>query len=96
MPDAYPYFVDHHTRMTTRNDPRRTSASATKTTALANRAALGPLPSSWEMRMTLTRCIYFVDHNTRTTTWGDPRLPSTADADAPHYKRDCQQKIIYF
>src|SRR6266702_6189358 len=25
--------------------------------------------------MTSTRRIYFVDHNTRTTTWDDPRLP---------------------
>ena len=97
-PDGRPYFVDHHTRTTTWNDPRRTSASATAatTTALANRAALGPLPSGWEMRMTSTRRIYFVDHNTRTTTWDDPRLPSTVDADAPQYKRDYRRKVVYF
>ncbi len=97
-PDGRPYFVDHHTRTTTWNDPRRTSASASAatTTALANRAALGPLPSGWEMRMTSTRRIYFVDHNTRTTTWDDPRLPSTVDADAPQYKRDYRRKVVYF
>lgn len=97
-PDGRAYFVDHHTRSTTWNDPRRNSAtaSAVTTSALANRAALGALPSGWEMRMTSTRRIYFVDHNTRTTTWDDPRLPSTVDADAPQYKRDYRRKVVYF
>ncbi|KAI9508971.1 hypothetical protein F5148DRAFT_822211 [Russula earlei] len=96
--DGRPYFVDHHTRTTTWNDPRRTSAAAAAatTSALANRAVLGPLPSGWEMRMTSTRRIYFVDHNTRTTTWDDPRLPSAVDADAPQYKRDYRRKVVYF
>ena len=52
-------------------------ASLATITALAKRAALGPLPSGWEMR------IYFVDHNSRTTTWDDLQLPSTVDVDAP-------------
>jgi E3 ubiquitin-protein ligase NEDD4 len=96
--DGRPYFVDHHTRTTTWNDPRRTTplAAAATTTAIANRANLGPLPSGWEMRMTSTRRIYFVDHNTRTTTWDDPRLPSAVDADAPQYKRDYRRKVVYF
>ncbi len=46
--------------------------------------------------MMLTRRIYFVDHNTHTTMWGDPRLPSTVDREALHYKCDCRRKIIYF
>jgi E3 ubiquitin-protein ligase NEDD4 len=46
--------------------------------------------------MTSTRRIYFVDHNTRTTTWDDPRLPSAVDADAPQYKRDYRRKVVYF
>jgi len=46
--------------------------------------------------MTLTHHIYFVDHNTRMTLWGDPRLPLTVDADVPHYKRDCRRKATYF
>ena len=46
--------------------------------------------------MTSTRRIYFVDHNTRTTTWDDPRLPSQVDADAPQYKRDYRRKVVYF
>ena len=46
--------------------------------------------------MTSTRRVYFVDHNTRTTTWDDPRLPSSVDADAPQYKRDYRRKVVYF
>ena len=40
-PHGRTYFVDHNTRMTTWNDPRQTSASASASTtaALANRAA---------------------------------------------------------
>lgn len=59
-------------------------------------AQLGPLPSGWEMRLTDAGKIYFVDHNTRTTTWDDPRLPSNLDKDAPAYKRDFRRKLIYF
>ncbi|VDB98127.1 unnamed protein product [Peniophora sp. CBMAI 1063] len=94
-PDGRPYFVDHQTRSTTWNDPRRTQA-ATAAVPQLDRAALGPLPSGWEMRMTSTRRVYFVDHNTRTTTWDDPRLPSSVDADAPQYKRDYRRKVVYF
>ncbi|KKP03208.1 hypothetical protein THAR02_04682 [Trichoderma harzianum] len=33
----------------------------------------GQLPPGWEMRWNPKRRVYFVDHNTRTTTWADPR-----------------------
>lgn len=51
--DGRSYIVNHHTRTTTWNDPRRSSpfASAASTNALANRAALGPPPSGWEIRV---------------------------------------------
>ena len=29
------------------------------------------------MRLTNTAEVYFVDHDTKTTTWDDPRLPSS-------------------
>lgn len=48
------------------------------------------------MRLTSTSRVYFVDHNTRTTTWDDPRLPSNLDSSAPQYKRDYRRKVIYF
>jgi E3 ubiquitin-protein ligase NEDD4 len=40
---------------------------------------LGPLPSGWEMRVTNTGRIYFVDHTSKITTWDDPRLPSAVE-----------------
>ncbi|KAK2068432.1 hypothetical protein P8C59_003068 [Phyllachora maydis] len=40
--------------------------------------------------------LYFVDHNTKTTTWDDPRLPSSLDQNVPQYKRDFRRKLIYF
>ncbi|KAI9430099.1 hypothetical protein BJY52DRAFT_1344554 [Lactarius psammicola] len=40
-----------------------------------DRAALVLLLPGREMRTTSTRRIYFVDHNMRTTTWDNPRLP---------------------
>ncbi|KAI0064968.1 HECT-domain-containing protein [Artomyces pyxidatus] len=95
-PNGRSYFVDHHTRTTTWNDPRRGAVGPVPAAAVATRAALGPLPSGWEMRMTSTQRVYFVDHNTRTTSWDDPRLPSTVDADAPQYKRDYRRKVVYF
>ncbi|XP_051516012.1 membrane-associated guanylate kinase, WW and PDZ domain-containing protein 3-like isoform X1 [Myxocyprinus asiaticus] len=37
-----------------------------------------PLPKNWEMAYTETGMVYFIDHNTKTTTWLDPRLAKRA------------------
>ncbi|KAK2766077.1 neural precursor cell expressed, developmentally down-regulated [Arachnomyces sp. PD_36] len=37
------------------------------------RRAPGPLPQGWEMRRAKSGRVYFVNHNTKTTTWEDPR-----------------------
>ncbi|KAL1920700.1 uncharacterized protein VTP21DRAFT_1077 [Calcarisporiella thermophila] len=103
-PEGRPYFVDHNTRTTTWVDPRRQqyvrvyggSAENQVTIQQQTLAALGPLPSGWEMRLTSTGRVYFVDHNTKTTTWDDPRLPSSLDQNVPQYKRDFRRKLIYF
>ncbi|PFH52377.1 hypothetical protein AMATHDRAFT_2113 [Amanita thiersii Skay4041] len=102
-PEGRPYYVDHNTRTTTWVDPRRQTVIRVmgpngQGTSLQsqNIAQLGPLPSGWEMRLTSTARVYFVDHNTKTTTWDDPRLPSTLDANVPQYKRDFRRKLIYF
>ena len=39
----------------------------------ATTAGSGALPNGWEERFTLEGRPYYVDHNTRTTTWVDPR-----------------------
>ncbi|PLW30636.1 hypothetical protein PCASD_17778 [Puccinia coronata f. sp. avenae] len=100
-PEGRPYFVDHNTRTTTWVDPRRQqllrvmgpNGNNVKPQAVSQ---LGPLPSGWEMRLTSTARVYFVDHNTKTTTWDDPRLPSSLDQNVPQYKRDFRRKLIYF
>lgn len=107
-PEGRPYFVDHNTRTTTWVDPRRqqyirmyaggpNGTNANNTTIQQQPVSqLGPLPSGWEMRLTNTARVYFVDHNTKTTTWDDPRLPSSLDQNVPQYKRDFRRKLIYF
>ena len=104
-PEGRAYFVDHNTRTTTWVDPRRqqyirmygqSSANGNTTIQTQPVSQLGPLPSGWEMRLTNTARVYFVDHNTKTTTWDDPRLPSSLDQNVPQYKRDFRRKLIYF
>lgn len=98
--EGRPYFVDHNTRTTTWVDPRRQQYIRTfgNNTTIQQQpvSQLGPLPSGWEMRLTNTARVYFVDHNTKTTTWDDPRLPSSLDQNVPQYKRDFRRKLIYF
>jgi E3 ubiquitin-protein ligase NEDD4 len=104
-PEHRAYYVDHNTRTTTWVDPRRqqyirmygqsqNGSNATIQTQPVSQ--LGALPSGWEMRLTNTARVYFVDHNTKTTTWDDPRLPSSLDQNVPQYKRDFRRKLIYF
>jgi E3 ubiquitin-protein ligase NEDD4 len=100
-PEGRPYFVDHNSRTTTWVDPRRQTIVRVMgpnggTSQPQSISQLGPLPSGWEMRLTSTARVYFVDHNTKTTTWDDPRLPSSLDANVPQYKRDFRRKLIYF
>ncbi|KAI1616890.1 E3 ubiquitin-protein ligase hula [Exophiala viscosa] len=104
-PEGRAYFVDHNTRTTTWVDPRRqqyirmygNNPTGNNTTIQQQPVSqLGPLPSGWEMRLTNTARVYFVDHNTKTTTWDDPRLPSSLDQGVPQYKRDFRRKLIYF
>lgn len=95
-PEGRPYFVNHNARSTTWSDPRRAATTTAATLPEDRNAKLGPLPSGWEMRLTSTNRVYFVDHNTRTTTWDDPRVPTDLDSNAPQYKRDYRRKLIYF
>lgn len=102
-PEGRVYFVDHNTRTTTWVDPRRQQYirmygqnANNQTIQQQPVSQLGPLPSGWEMRLTNTARVYFVDHNTKTTTWDDPRLPSSLDQNVPQYKRDFRRKLIYF
>ncbi|KAJ1554915.1 hypothetical protein HK405_003736 [Cladochytrium tenue] len=109
-PEGQPYFVDHNTRTRTWLDPRRNQTPSTggaqmmAAPAQAPLARLmqqtnqmfGPLPSGWEMRISNNNRVYFMDHNSKITTWDDPRLTSSMDKDVPQYKRDFMRKLVYF
>jgi len=95
--------MDHNTRTTTWLDPRRQAIVRItnpngQSTAVHPQIdpQLGSLPSGWEMRLVSTTRLYFLDHNTESTTWDDPRLPSSLDANVPQYKRDFRRKLIHF
>ncbi|KCV69333.1 hypothetical protein H696_03765 [Fonticula alba] len=44
---------------------------------------LRPLPAGWQRARTLEGRVFFVDHNSRTTTWLDPRLGATSATMGP-------------
>ena len=106
------YFVDHNTRTTSWNPPPRNpltviptahAPSATDETILSPNTTDGDdtstdvhLPLGWEVRYTPDGRLYFLDHNTCTTTWDDPRSPSTVNADVLQCKRDYWWKLAYF
>lgn len=93
------YFIDHNSRTTTWSDPRISidnHENGSNSILHNSKNQLGSLPEGWEMRLTSSARIYFVDHNTKTTTWNDPRIPSILDQNVPKYKRDFKRKVIYF
>ncbi|XP_031780064.1 transcriptional coactivator yorkie isoform X2 [Nasonia vitripennis] len=89
-PEGQIYFLNHLTRTTTWEDPRKTAAAASvaavaaavesgkaaATPGQAGSNALGPLPDGWEQARTPEGEIYFINHQARTTSWFDPRIPS--------------------
>ena len=101
-PNGQYYYVDHTTQTTTWVHPNRLNQGrviAPGTLDLYRMQTinqLGNLPNGWEMRVHTDNRVYFVDHITHTTTWDDPRLPSSVDANVPEYKRNFQQKLAYF
>ncbi|XP_077403451.1 membrane-associated guanylate kinase, WW and PDZ domain-containing protein 3a isoform X2 [Vanacampus margaritifer] len=48
--------------------------------AMAQDDSQEALPKNWEMAYTETGMVYFIDHNSKTTTWLDPRLAKKAKA----------------
>ncbi|XP_030281501.1 NEDD4-like E3 ubiquitin-protein ligase WWP2 isoform X2 [Sparus aurata] len=57
---------------------------------------LGPLPPGWEKRQDNGR-IYFVNHNTRTTQWDDPRTQGSRQGGSPGaYDRSFRWKYHQF
>ncbi|XP_073799240.1 membrane-associated guanylate kinase, WW and PDZ domain-containing protein 2 isoform X20 [Danio rerio] len=59
---------------------------------------MGSLPDNWEMAYTEKGEVYFIDHNTKTTSWLDPRLAKKAkppeeceEDEKPPFTRDATQ-----
>ncbi|XP_028177006.1 E3 ubiquitin-protein ligase Nedd-4 isoform X2 [Ostrinia furnacalis] len=98
-PNGRIFFIDHNQKTTTWIDPRTGCASHLPSAAAAASAEadeLGALPEGWEERVHTDGRIFFIDHNTRTTQWEDPRLsnPQIAGPAVP-YSRDYKRKYEY-
>lgn len=85
-PEGQVYYLNHITRTTTWEDPRKSLAvqvqrhqqvAAASPTAdvVGVGAPSGALPDGWEQAATSEGEIYFINHQTRTTSWFDPRIP---------------------
>ncbi|CAN9507050.1 unnamed protein product [Ophioblennius macclurei] len=96
-PNGRPFFIDHNTKTTTWNDPRLKIPVHLRRNASLDPADLGPLPPGWEERVHSDGRIFYIDHNTKTTQWDDPRLQNSAiTGPAVPYSRDYKQKYDYF
>ncbi|XP_017955006.2 E3 ubiquitin-protein ligase Nedd-4 isoform X2 [Drosophila navojoa] len=96
-PNGRTFFIDHEARRTTWIDPRNGRASPMPNQTRRVEDDLGPLPEGWEERVHTDGRVFYIDHNTRTTQWDDPRLsnPNIAGQAVP-YSRDYKQKYEYF
>ncbi|KAA0196243.1 WW domain Protein (E3 ubiquitin ligase), partial [Fasciolopsis buskii] len=84
------YFVNHISKITQWEDPRERGMDETH-----------PLPPGWEKRYTPQGQRFFIDHNTRTTTFIDPRTGQHAGSlgsmGVPiQYERNFRSKLDYF
>ncbi|XP_062537431.1 E3 ubiquitin-protein ligase Nedd-4-like isoform X5 [Armigeres subalbatus] len=103
-PNGRVFFIDHNEKKTSWVDPRTGRASpmpnASSSTAVSDprrpEDGLAPLPEGWEERVHSDGRTFFIDHNTRTTQWEDPRLsmPNIAGQAVP-YSRDYKRKYEY-
>ncbi|KAI5093667.1 membrane-associated guanylate kinase, WW and PDZ domain-containing protein 1 isoform X5 [Silurus meridionalis] len=76
-PDEHPSVRPFAPPQRLNNVPTATTESAQNTHTHPSHPAdedpLGPLPENWEMAYTENGEVYFIDHNTKTTSWIDPR-----------------------
>ncbi|XP_072236611.1 E3 ubiquitin-protein ligase NEDD4 isoform X3 [Leuresthes tenuis] len=96
-PNGRPFFINHNTKTTTWEDPRLKVPVQMRKRGSLDPADLGPMPPGWEERVHSDGRTFFIDHNTRTTQWDDPRLQNSAiTGPAVPYSRDYKQKYDYF
>ncbi|XP_049669980.1 membrane-associated guanylate kinase, WW and PDZ domain-containing protein 2 isoform X4 [Accipiter gentilis] len=82
----------------TQPEEAKEDMDVTKQTKPEENDDLGPLPDNWEMAYTEKGEVYFIDHNTKTTSWLDPRLAKKAkppeeckENEKPLFTRDASQ-----
>ncbi|KAM4533028.1 E3 ubiquitin-protein ligase NEDD4-like isoform 7-T7 [Fundulus diaphanus] len=96
-PNGRPFFIDHNSRTTTWEDPRLKYPVHMRNKNSMEPGELGPLPPGWEERVHTDGRTFYIDHNTKTTQWEDPRLQSPAiTGPAVPYSREFKQKYDYF
>ncbi|XP_069566878.1 E3 ubiquitin-protein ligase NEDD4-like isoform X3 [Brachyistius frenatus] len=96
-PNGRPFFIDHNSRVTTWEDPRLKYPVHMRNKNSMEPGELGPLPPGWEERVHSDGRTFYIDHNTKNTQWGDPRLQSPAiTGPAVPYSREFKQKYDYF
>ncbi|KTG41803.1 hypothetical protein cypCar_00006839 [Cyprinus carpio] len=92
-----PFFIDHNTKTTTWDDPRLKVPVQVRRRVSLDPTDLGPLPPGWEERVHSDGRIFYIDHNTKTTQWEDPRLQNSAvTGPAVPYSRDYKQKNLFY
>lgn len=60
-----------------------TAVAPTNSAPLVTQKPSDPLPPGWEMSIDSQGRTFFIDHNTKTTTWTDPRTPKVAATSKP-------------
>ncbi|XP_068722860.1 E3 ubiquitin-protein ligase NEDD4-like isoform X2 [Montipora capricornis] len=106
-PNGRMFFIDHNTRRTTWRDPRHHHHTSLGTSpsmspeigrsAPLSHADLGPLPDGWEERVHTDGRVFYIDHNTKSTQWEDPRVQiNNKPSQAVPYSRDFKRKCDYF
>lgn len=97
-----PFFIDHSTQGTTWRDPRYSEESPSGRSPEMPAPAilkedLGPLPSGWEERLFSDGRVFYIDHNTHSTQWEDPRLiTESKPTQAVPYSRSYKKKYDFF
>ncbi|XP_053200656.1 NEDD4-like E3 ubiquitin-protein ligase WWP2 [Panonychus citri] len=83
-PNSRVYYVNHKNKTTQWDDPRtqgkfipnlQSGLNGSNVLTGSTNYELLPLPKGWEIRYTKEGEKYFVDHNRKSTTFQDPRIP---------------------
>ena len=93
------FIFSHRDRTTTWQDPRK-AQSMTMLPASPQQPPppLPPLPDGWEQAVTPEGEVYFINHQTKTTSWFDPRLnrPNPTNSASPTPPPAMNPNIQYF